>query len=64
MLLALDLSVFIILGEWVFLNLNELALNLMTEYDFSKILFQVMLSFLLFAGALGKVDYNSFIGFV
>ena len=52
MLLALGLSVFIILGEWVFRTLNELATNLMTEYDFSDVLFQVMLSFLLFAGAL------------
>ena len=52
MLLALGLSVFIILGEWVFKTLNELATNLMTEYDFSDVLFQVMLSFLLFAGAL------------
>jgi CPA1 family monovalent cation:H+ antiporter len=52
MLLALGLSLFIILGEWVFSSLNELATDLMTEYDFSKVLFQVMLSFLLFAGAL------------
>ncbi len=52
MLLALGLSLFIILGEWIFSTLNELATDLMTEYDFSKVLFQVMLSFLLFAGAL------------
>lgn len=52
MLLALGLSLFIIMGEWVFRTLNDLATNLMTEYDFSKVLFQVMLSFLLFAGAL------------
>ena len=52
MLLALGLSVFIIAGEYVFRTLNELATNLMSEYDFSEVLFQVMLSFLLFAGAL------------
>jgi monovalent cation:H+ antiporter, CPA1 family len=52
MLLALGLSLFIIVGEWLFKTLNELATSLMTEYDFSKVLFQVMLSFLLFAGAL------------
>jgi monovalent cation:H+ antiporter, CPA1 family len=52
MLLALSLSLFIIMGEIVFRTLNDLARNLMTEYDFSKVLFQVMLSFLLFAGAL------------
>lgn len=51
MLLALGLSLFIIMGEWLFRTLNDLAINLMTEYDFSKVLFQVMLSFLLFAGA-------------
>ena len=52
MLLALGLSLFIITGEYVFSVLNKLATDLMTEYDFSKVLFQVMLSFLLFAGAL------------
>ena len=52
MLLALGLSVFIIVGEVVFRTMNDLATDLMTEYDFSKVLFQVMLSFLLFAGAL------------
>ncbi|MEQ8925955.1 MAG: cation:proton antiporter, partial [Fulvivirga sp.] len=52
MLLALGLSLFIITGEYVFRTLNNLASSLMTEYDFSEVLFQVMLSFLLFAGAL------------
>ena len=52
MLLALGLSLFIITGEFVFRTLNDLASNLMTTYDFSEVLFQVMLSFLLFAGAL------------
>lgn len=52
MLLALGLSVFIIVGEWVFARLMSLAVNVMDQYDFSEVLFQVMLSFLLFAGAL------------
>ena len=52
MILALSLSLFIIFGEVVFSALKLLANDLMTEYDFSKVLFQVMLSFLLFAGAL------------
>ncbi|MGK7391597.1 MAG: cation:proton antiporter [Candidatus Cyclobacteriaceae bacterium M2_1C_046] len=52
MLLALGLSVFIILGEFVFRTLRELATSVMDQYDFSEVLFQVMLSFLLFAGAL------------
>ncbi len=52
MIMALSLSLFIIFGELVFSALKEMANNLMTEFDFSKVLFKVMLSFLLFAGAL------------
>jgi len=52
MIMALSLSLFIIFGEWIFFNLKNMAESLMTEFDFSKVLFQVMLSFLLFAGAL------------
>jgi len=52
MIMALSLSLFIIFGEVVFSALKDMAESLMTEYDFSEVLFQVMLSFLLFAGAL------------
>lgn len=52
MLQALGLSLFIIIGKWMFSALDVLVIDVMTEYDFSKVLFQVMLSFLLFAGAL------------
>ncbi len=52
MLLALGLSLLIIFGEMVFSALREVAEGLMTEYDFSDVLLKVMLSFLLFAGAL------------
>lgn len=52
MLLALGLSLFIIIGKWMFTAMDVLVIDVMTEYDFSKVLFQVMLSFLLFAGAL------------
>jgi len=52
MILALCLSLFVVLGEWLFSTLNEVATSIMSEYEFSKILLQVMLSFLLFAGAL------------
>lgn len=52
MIMALCLSLFIIFGEVIFSALKLLATDLMTEYDFSRVLFQVMLSFLLFAGAL------------
>ncbi|MEO1049204.1 MAG: sodium:proton antiporter [Bacteroidota bacterium] len=52
MLLALALSAFIILGGLVFSDVTRIATNIMTEFDFSDVLFDVMLSFLLFAGAL------------
>ena len=52
MIMALSLSLFIIFGEVIFSTLKEMATDLMTKYDFSVVLFQVMLSFLLFAGAL------------
>ena len=52
MIMALSLSLFIIFGEVIFSTLKDMATDLMTKYDFSKVLFQVMLSFLLFAGAL------------
>ena len=52
MIMALSLSLFIIFGEAIFSALRTLATDLMTRYDFSDVLFQVMLSFLLFAGAL------------
>jgi CPA1 family monovalent cation:H+ antiporter len=52
MIMALSLSLFIIFGEVVFSALKDMAESLMTKYDFSEVLFQVMLSFLLFAGAL------------
>jgi len=52
MIMALSLSLFIIFGEVIFSTLKDMAEGLMTKYDFSEVLFQVMLSFLLFAGAL------------
>ncbi len=52
MIMALSLSLFIIFGEAIFSALRTLATDMMTRYDFSDVLFQVMLSFLLFAGAL------------
>lgn len=52
MIMALSLSLFIIFGEVIFSALKDMATDLMTKYDFSEVLFQVMLSFLLFAGAL------------
>ncbi len=52
MILALSLSLFIIFGEQLFSTLKILSTDLMEKYNFSDVLFKVMLSFLLFAGAL------------
>ncbi len=52
MILALSLSLFIIFGEAFFSTLKVLSHDLMDKYNFSDVLFKVMLSFLLFAGAL------------
>ena len=52
MILALGLSLFIVFGEALFSALKHLSTDMMTRFKFSEVLFQVMLSFLLFAGAL------------
>lgn len=52
MILALGLSLFIVFGEVIFSTLKDLSTDMMTQFSFSEVLFQVMLSFLLFAGAL------------
>ena len=52
MVLALCLSLFVVLGEQIFRTLRILATSVMDEYNFSDVLLNVMLSFLLFAGAL------------
>ena len=52
MILALMLSLFIVFGEVLFSTLKTLSTDMMNEFKFSEVLFKVMLSFLLFAGAL------------
>ena len=52
MILALGLSLFIVFGEVLFSTLKDLSTDMMTRFKFTEVLFQVMLSFLLFAGAL------------
>ncbi len=52
MILAIGLSGFIVFGEVLFSTLKDISTNMMTQFQFSEVLFQVMLSFLLFAGAL------------
>lgn len=52
MILAMALSVTIVVGGYFWPELNEGAYNIMKTYDFSEILLDIMLNFLLFAGAL------------
>ena len=52
MIMAMVLSVVVTFGDVVSVGFKETIYDVMVEYDFSKVLFQYMLSFLLFAGAL------------
>ena len=52
MILALGFSLLIVFGEILFRQLRELSTDMMNQFKFTEVLFQVMLSFLLFAGAL------------
>ncbi len=52
MIIALVLSVLILLAGYVFPEITDLAISIVSEFDFKEVLLDVMLSFLLFAGAL------------
>lgn len=52
MIIALVLSVIILLSGYVFPEITDLAISIVSEFDFKEVLLDVMLSFLLFAGAL------------
>ncbi|MGJ3233459.1 cation:proton antiporter [Marivirga sp.] len=52
MIIALVLSVLILLSGYVFPEITDLAISIVSEFDFKEVLLDVMLSFLLFAGAL------------
>jgi CPA1 family monovalent cation:H+ antiporter len=52
MIIALVLSVLILLSGYIFPEISELAISIVSEFDFKEVLLDVMLSFLLFAGAL------------
>jgi len=52
MILAMIMSFVLIVGGWLFPSLKGSVTSIMTEFDFSEVLFDIMLSFLLFAGAL------------
>lgn len=52
MILALSMSLFLLFGKYIFSALLDLSQGVMQKFEFEEVLFQVMLSFLLFAGAL------------
>ncbi|HET8860858.1 MAG TPA: cation:proton antiporter [Marivirga sp.] len=52
MIIALVLSVLILLLGYVYPEITDLAISIVSEFDFKEVLLDVMLSFLLFAGAL------------
>ncbi|SMG48636.1 sodium/proton antiporter, CPA1 family [Marivirga sericea] len=52
MIIALVLSVLILLLGYIFPEITDLAISIVSEFDFKEVLLDVMLSFLLFAGAL------------
>ncbi|MEQ9100156.1 MAG: sodium:proton antiporter [Imperialibacter sp.] len=52
MAIALVMSVVILLLGLIFPSVSDLAIHIMEEFDFKEVLLNVMLSFLLFAGAM------------
>jgi len=52
MIIALILSVLILISGYIFPEITDLAISIVSEFDFKEVLLDVMLSFLLFAGAL------------
>ncbi len=53
MAIALMMSVVILLLGWLFPSVSGVAESIIEEFDFQEVLLNVMLNFLLFAGALG-----------
>lgn len=52
MIIALVLSILILLSGYIFPEITDLAIAIVSGFDFKDVLLDVMLSFLLFAGAL------------
>jgi len=52
MILAISMSAIILLVGLVYEPLKDTVIAVMTDFDFNEVLFDIMLSFLLFAGAL------------
>jgi CPA1 family monovalent cation:H+ antiporter len=52
MILAISMSVTVLVIGYFFTGVQEAAVSIMTTFDFTEVLLSVMLSFLLFAGAI------------
>ena len=57
MIMALVLSFITLVTGWLFPDFKEGAVHLMEEFDFSEVLYQIVLSFMLFAGAM-QIDFK------
>ena len=53
MAIALGMSIVILLLGWIFPSVGGVAESIIEDFDFQEVLLNVMLNFLLFAGALG-----------
>ncbi|MEL7220548.1 MAG: sodium:proton antiporter [Bacteroidota bacterium] len=57
MIMALVLSFITLIAGWLFPSFKEEAEAIMMEFDFSEVLYQIVLSFMLFAGAM-QIDFK------
>ncbi len=57
MIMALTLSVIILVAGWLFPEFKVGMKEVVTEFDFTEVLYQLVLSFMLFAGAL-QIDFK------
>ncbi|MGB3469022.1 MAG: cation:proton antiporter, partial [Cyclobacteriaceae bacterium] len=57
MIMALALSFIILVTGLIYPAFQEGALEIMEEFDFSEVLYQIVLSFMLFAGAM-QIDFK------
>ncbi|MEQ9423421.1 MAG: sodium:proton antiporter [Cyclobacteriaceae bacterium] len=60
MFIALGMSVVILVSGIIFPHLTDVAVHIMEDFDFEQVLLHVMLSFLLFAGAL-SIDLSKLV---
>ena len=57
MIMALILSLIILGAGWVFPDFREGTMRILQDYEYREVIFEVILTFLLFAGAL-NIDFQ------